>query len=321
MHSGFARMFFEVILRPMRLNALSIGLAVPHADFEATVHSIFHSAINLALGDGTLIALLTLDRGETPHGIRLNTPDGFTFEQQGVTARAEAARRGGNLRIAGAGFSVDLRAARRWQARLDEVNIDLSKPNRSSAWRVAFDALAAHPETSQAIAGVALLVTQHGVSGDIAPLAVSASGAVRALVQATSAFRLDEARKAAGDLVGLGPGLTPSGDDFLTGYLAGLWVTAGVSSKRRGFAEAFAAEVEKLAARTNDISRTFLVDAAQRQVSGVIADLIRAIAYHDDPETIRQAAQAAMAVGKTSGTDSVAGLLLGLMAWQKQVDS
>lgn len=64
----------------MRLLAISTGYAVPYIDFDATIHSIFHTALNLKPADKDLLLTLVV-RGEDdlPQGIRLNSPDGFSF--------------------------------------------------------------------------------------------------------------------------------------------------------------------------------------------------------------------------------------------------
>ncbi len=54
---------------------------------------------------------------------------------------------------------------------------------------------------------------------------------------ATRGCDLAETGQVAG-LIGLGPGLTPSGDDFLVGYLAGLWCSAGSTRLRVEFLSA-----------------------------------------------------------------------------------
>jgi Protein of unknown function (DUF2877) len=60
-------------------------------------------------------------------------------------------------------------------------------------------------------------------------------------------------------LAGLGPGLTPSGDDVLAGYVAGLVLLHGLRKK--------AAEIaEEASARTNSLSATLLRHAALGEV-------------------------------------------------------
>jgi len=300
----------------MRLPALSIGYAVPETSFDATVHSVFQSTVNLTLGNGSLIALLASDRTDLPHGIGLKTPDEFSFEQQGVVEKAVAVCRAEILRIAGTSLIIDLRGAARWQAHLDRVFVDMSRSESRRAWQTAFDALARHPETARAIAGVALLITQGALVDAVASLALGAEPSVNALMMSTQRNDVYSATRAARELVGLGPGLTPSGDDFLVGYLAGLWVTVGNDQQRAEFVRGFAGKIRELATSANDISRAYLVDVSQAEVSGLIAGLIRAIGEETRQDAIREAALAAMNVGKTSGADGVAGLLLGLIAWQ-----
>jgi hypothetical protein len=117
------------------------------------------------------------------------------------------------------------------------------------------------------------------------------------------------------DLVGLGTGLTPSGDDILTGFLAGLWCAVRGKPERGAFLEAVAELVNLYASRTNDIARTFLCLAARGQVSSRLVDLAATICEGASPARVSAAAEGAMQVGHTSGMESVNGLLLGLAAW------
>ena len=65
----------------MYLNALSIGYAIPRADFDAAVHSVFKSALNLRLASGgKLLTLVASSEADLPQGIRVDTPDDFSFE-------------------------------------------------------------------------------------------------------------------------------------------------------------------------------------------------------------------------------------------------
>jgi hypothetical protein len=116
-------------------------------------------------------------------------------------------------------------------------------------------------------------------------------------------------------LIGLGPGLTPSGDDLLVGYLAGLWCTVRDQGKRAQFISSLGKTVIRLSRQTNDISRTYLYHAVRGQVSSQLANLAEAISYAENPERLLAIAESAMRVGHTSGMDAVTGLLVGLTAW------
>jgi hypothetical protein len=117
-------------------------------------------------------------------------------------------------------------------------------------------------------------------------------------------------------LIGLGTGLTPSGDDFLVGYLVGLWCTVRDTEERRQFVSNLGKAVIRLSRRTNDISRTYLYHAAHGQVSSRLEALAGAICRAENLEHLLAAAESAMQTGHTSGMDAVTGLLVGLAAWE-----
>ena len=137
--------------------------------------------------------------------------------------------------------------------------------------------------------------------------------AMRELVNATRQYNLvDTSVKT---LIGLGSGLTPSGDDLLIGYLTGLWCSIQDKSERIQFVSSFGKMIVHLASETNDISRTYLYHAAQGQVSSRLADLAEVISCGENPEHLAKISEAAFEVGHTSGMDTATGLLVGLATW------
>src|SRR3954454_13224905 len=88
-------------------------------------------------------------------------------------------------------------------------------------------------------------------------------GPLAALRGAVRRADLDAALRTAVRLVGLGPGLTPAGDDVMAGVMAGLVLLGHPAAER------FAAGVYSLAAgRTTELSRALLRHAAAGRVSG-----------------------------------------------------
>ena len=103
-------------------------------------------------------------------------------------------------------------------------------------------------------------------------------------------------------LLGLGIGLTPSGDDFLCGFLAGLawagaWEHPLCVSLRRG--------ISLHLSDTNVISAAFLRCAADGNFSVPLLQFLSAV-HH--PAALARAAEALAQVGHSSGMDSLAGL-------------
>ena len=128
--------------------------------------------------------------------------------------------------------------------------------------------------------------------------ALAGSAAVR---RASQTLNDHDLAGTAGHLAGLGPGLTPSGDDVLAGILL-----VAALTKRFSPAELRAAADTT---RTHDISRSFLQWAANGHSIEPVHDLLAAVAAG---QPTQGAEQAVASVGATSGHDLLLGLRLAL---------
>jgi hypothetical protein len=128
-------------------------------------------------------------------------------------------------------------------------------------------------------------------------------------VQRLSAWLAGHSRPTV-DLLGLGPGLTPSGDDVLCGVLVTLRAV-GWSDRAAGLCCAIAAEAP---AATSPISAAFLRAAADglgcEALHATITTVLRGRA-----EAVRVQVEALGRIGHTSGWDALAGALLVLRAF------
>jgi hypothetical protein len=105
-------------------------------------------------------------------------------------------------------------------------------------------------------------------------------------------------------LLGLGPGLTPAGDDLLAGLLVGL---AG----RPDLRDPLAAAVARLApGRTTWLSAELLRLAADGFAAPAVVAVADALAGHGPDDALADALPALLAVGHTSGAALARGLLL-----------
>lgn len=287
----------------MFLKAISIGDAIPRADFNAAIHSVFHSAVNLSPAkESNLLTLVASSEADLPQGIRVDTPEDFSFEIFRIGDLAVC--RDGLLRLGS--LTIDLRCARCWTCNLLSLQADLSNPSVATVWRIVWDAL-----NARQIQSGAEIVAEDLFRTDAA---IRAGAAMRGLLDATQRFDLTTTLSLDA-LIGLGSGLTPSGDDLLVGYLAGLWCAASGKSERVQFASDLGKEVIRLSGQTTDISRAYLYHAAHGQVSSRLADLAKAICRGENSDRLLTTVRSAMQVGHTSGMDAVTGLLIGLVAW------
>ncbi len=296
----------------MILQAISIGEAVPPGDFDATVHSVFREAINLRLiPDGTLVTIVASSEADLPQGIRVDTPVGFSFETS--IPGPQATCRGETVHLGS--VSIALRGARRWKCDLPALRADLANPAVSAAWTSVWQALSRRQLESNADIVAASLLGSDQTSRSV--VAARAGAAMKGLIRATRGHDLPGAEASARGLIGLGHGLTPSGDDVLVGYLAGLWCALADDAGRQEFAARLGLTIVASSAQTNEISRAYLSHAALGQVSSKLAALAEAICRGMESPALFERAMAAMQVGHTSGLDAVTGLLLGLVAWDE----
>lgn len=111
-------------------------------------------------------------------------------------------------------------------------------------------------------------------------------------------------------LIGLGPGLTPAGDDFIAGFLLACRYLEFINFLKlpKLDLESFKTEVKS---RTNLISTMSIILAIGGRPSEIIGDLIYNFFSCKNDEIIRNILQL-IELGCTSGTDILTGILLAL---------
>lgn len=133
------------------------------------------------------------------------------------------------------------------------------------------------------------------------------------LLRAGAADGLAGVWEAASRLIGLGPGLTPAGDDFVGGLLFAIEQVARAHpgrvhrdhARRRAF-------LEHVRTATNQISYAILCDLAHGHGPEPMHSLLQSLLDGEEPGRALSAARAITKIGHTSGWDLLAGMLSGL---------
>lgn len=297
-----------------RVAALAIGSEVPAGNFMFRVHSLFPLVVNLAVANRFgLVALLGEAADEYPHGIRLATRE--RFDTWPLAAGTPGRREGGRLMFAGPDggerLVVDLALAVT-RRRQPPPFIDTGSEAPREAWAVCafhLDGLQAEKEADLRLAALCGQSTPPTAVGErLAEAALELEAGVRA-------GDAGMAGAAAGGLLGLGTGLTPSGDDFLCGLLAALWCTSAEGGPQRRFVQGWGAALSARLEGTNAISATFLEGAIAgcfpAKVLRFAAALAQAPSGHAH-EGARGALDDLCALGHSSGMDTATGFLFGL---------
>lgn len=249
-----------------------------------SVHSVHRQVVNL-LGPGDyLCCLATEELDDAPRTVRVAWPD-----RAGLSA-------GHPVRVTGT--TIDLR---------DRL-IELAAAAR---WFPQPADLGALP--ADALQRAAALLDPGPDPHPTSPFERASTGLVRsgtaALAEAVRAGDHGRLATAAVRLVGLGAGLTPTGDDILTG-LAVLLAQPGMllSPLLLPLREA----IGGAARRTTAVSAATLTEALAGRARQRIHDLIRTFPA-GRPEEISAAAAHVRRIGHSSGADLLTGLRLGLL--------
>lgn len=120
--------------------------------------------------------------------------------------------------------------------------------------------------------------------------------------------------ESAAGLAGCGPGLTPSSDDLLCGYLFAL---AGLPR----FRPAIGPMAKAAAARTNDISTALLLRAGEGLFSADLLSLAGCLLRGINGLELTQAMERVAAFGSSSGCDLLTGMYFGILDTCNRRDS
>ncbi|NNE82351.1 MAG: DUF2877 domain-containing protein [Alphaproteobacteria bacterium] len=287
-------------------------LSAPTTD--GRVHSVFRRVVNLRLADGDLLTLYAGDDDRQPPGaISFAPPADFDFSEH-VVPNAAISFRGGILRIAGTGISIDLRQARRNAADTARPLSSGTTTEFNASWHLAWDTLI------RAAGSAGLVIALHGrrpAGAFDAALAARAQQAVPHLLDAARSNHIAAAMNAARQLAGAGPGLTPSGDDFLAGFLVGARHVAQTKTQF-AFLDRLGQALSSPSHNSGDIAGAYLIHAAAGRAARPLRKLAFLVSQGGRASDIETATITALHVGHSSGADGTFGLLCGLAAWRPE---
>jgi hypothetical protein len=256
---------------------------------RALVLARFETALYLAVGASSeVLPVVTADALLLPTSLRL--PMRSEALRWGVGPGDAVLVGGSSLRLG----DQEVRVVRTWRpSRVDPGPATIPAHRMATlAGELASAAAAAAGSGAAAAAGPA------GESG--ASLAESSAAVVRAALAGSD----DVVRARVHELMGHGPGLTPSGDDALCAVLL---VLRGAGAGAEGAHALVDSAVGAAARRTTSLSASLLHAAAQGYAVPAVADLVRAV-LGDDPVARGPALAAVLAIGSSSGRDLVAGV-------------
>lgn len=163
-------------------------------------------------------------------------------------------------------------------------------------------------------ATAAPLEGRRGSRGIHAEFIERAAPAVHALATACAAGNARSAAEAALGLLGLGPGLTPAGDDFVGGaFFARALLTAAGTGDREAWRASAIALRSCAGALTHPISAALLGDLLEGESHAPIHDLARGLGAGSRWPDVLDAARRLTRIGHSSGWDILGGFIAGVL--------
>jgi hypothetical protein len=263
---------------------------------RARVHSVFARVINLELGDGRLLSLAHRDSDDAPDTVVVDIDSWARF---GVACGTEAELSARRIELS-PGPCIALDRVRPWHARL----ADYARDER----RLRANLPLASEHLERHGTGLGIGSRSGADPGRVeAAMATAFRAAVDGLFGALSRDDEPLALAHVEGLLGLGTGLTPSGDDVLLGLLAALNVPG---SPRRAWRRIGARVLDCAQERTHLVSAAALRHAANGRVRESIGSLCHALMYEESAGMLN-ALERVMRIGSGSGTEIAFGVLAG----------
>lgn len=292
-----------------------IGSSVPSGNFLVKVHSVFQKAINLqlfeipslkqnaSLSKNDFITILSNNSINHPKSICLTTIEDFTIYNLGLNTSGGFDMNG--ITIGNPNCST------LFYISFSEANRLTNQPlpsiaNLGKAWETSVALLSAMQIKAKTSLNIANLINNY-IAFDV--LSGPLTNAALALGQLVTKGNISNLHTTISKLIGFGHGLTPSGDDFLCGFITAAHCRCGVNLE-------YLLELNNIIktklANTNLISANLLLSAIEKDVCSALHDFAKAI-YEDTCS--KNALINLSTLGHSSGMDIATGFLYGLLVW------
>lgn len=270
------------------------------------VHSVFQTSANLVTQDDVLITMVTASRDIMPMGLTLDVTEPFewpfliddTVEYTGFPMLSVPSRQ----------CRIELQNVKRWTPYLHNVKYGNTKARLQTLKRLKV-IVAKHDSL-----GIASLVNMLDRWENVTVADcdnVYCRFILYDLVQFLQAVKMKDWRAAGNQatmLIGFGPGLTPSCDDFMSAVLLSLYYDEGVEkSEREGRAAFIESVVSAAKKQTTLVSASMIQHAAEGKASGLYLCVLRAL-LEGKIDALEDAATSALQFGASSGSDFLFGL-------------
>lgn len=272
---------------------------IVNSKYSGFVHSLFDRAVNIqSIEDEELYTIAYCEMDNGPNTLVI---DISSFKKLDLAVNDHVYVENKVLYVEGKlGISVD--HAEKWEGILPPY------PNDEEKLKINLVKMKEYIEIHGKCGGMKRNVNSINIfEGEMSKMLAERS---RALVCEFSNHRMSNALKYAVGIIGLGPGLTPSGDDFLVGLITAINMKNCPYQSYKVFGKQVVSMAKNL---TNDISYMALKKASNGKVRESIICLVNSLLNGNEKELILSLNNV-LNIGSSSGTDIALGLVCGLEA-------
>ncbi|KXA93683.1 hypothetical protein AKJ38_01825 [candidate division MSBL1 archaeon SCGC-AAA259I14] len=305
-----------------RINAISIGSPISDVlkeEARGRVHSVFDRTFNLLIDD-RLVGIARKDVYPGPSNVIVDVPPTEDMPALGVEKDMKT-HVNDNLLSVGRILEFSLNDAKFWRPKTrveNHVDLEILGKNLELAKR-----LLSAKAGEEGLEQLSLYIDEirHGNEpyGELNKVTGKAGPRLTDLVRSIKSSDLIGIGRNAEKLIGLGPGLTPSGDDLLTGLMIALRWMAGSVNGNFEIVRKINETIIDAADSTTLISEQQLIHASRGETNALIQELIEAI-FIGSSTDVEVGVERVSKIGETSGADIMVGLFLGLAVGLERID-
>lgn len=283
-----------------------------------TVHSVYRKTINLSIG-GTLaalqakgspispISLITTLTSEEMEDLQIKKGDIVNINEDLITiytnSESHALSENTDTKKKEITFSFE-------NATIYNLHLTHALKNKETL-------LLLYNNIQKSLASISTggfeIIFNHRITDDTSMMLIAAKNRIKHCTELYNEGKITETGTELARLIGLGIGLTPSGDDFLCGVLAGL-ILSGQTESDLG--HCLKATIAQHLNDTVDVSAAFLRCALEDQFSLAVNQLVASSDKFPSDSTFQASiadvhtiTEHFLAIGHSSGTDTLCGIL------------
>ena len=289
---------------------VSVGVSAASALRRNTrlgeVFASFRRSCYLQTCAGEVLCLADEGLGRGPLTISVRLPEQADLPALGVLEKTPCLLEDDSLRVAT--LVLELGGVEVWAPHVSSESVDKLLFLRTRELATHISSLVPADGLGPLLPHLQTLASGQSLAIDqLAPVSALAATAIQDLANGLVAHDVIRIEAGARGLLGLGPGLTPSGDDLLVGLLLALH--AARSYMAPPLSEVVVAHARVM---TGIISESMLKQASLGFGNGASHQLINALFEGQPDHEVLRKVDTLTSVGHTSGWDTLVGILLGL---------